>query len=490
MSITLNFYDEVKNIAKCNTLESLKQQIAFLYLLDPVDVEELIIKYDDEEKDVITITSEEDYTHAKQMKDLIINLEISDKSRLFKTQLELKKVNSSKSTNSNSVDKKNEILLESKSESLKEDIERRKRELEALLLEEKRLVEERLIEEEMKRKLLEEDNRKKLEEERAKLEKEELIKEEQVQEQKKKQKAEEEEIKIKEEQKLKEEELFKKKIFQDIVEATVSKKLKSLKKKLIAETVKSTVSQYNDIFGNISNTEVKGVKIEEEKLSIHYGVVCDGCSQRNISGIRYKCTVCHDFDYCEKCEESNHKIHEHSFIKIRKPEANCGFGPSFFPHCNKFGPFRKYKHEKMQKKHEKHSQKEIKENFAEKLIKTLGDTFKNIKSDFNNKIVFDKLFTCCNIEPNDMINKKEKVVDDDIKIEDINEVDINKVEEKEDLQDESYTAIFEIQAEEIENNYKLNGITRKEIVEALKKNKGDYEKTVSELYDNNSVLYH
>lgn len=33
--------------------------------------------------------------------------------------------------------------------------------------------------------------------------------------------------------------------------------------------------------------------------------------------MRYKCAVCHDFDFCEECEAT--KSHPHCFIKIKKP---------------------------------------------------------------------------------------------------------------------------------------------------------------------------
>jgi len=37
-----------------------------------------------------------------------------------------------------------------------------------------------------------------------------------------------------------------------------------------------------------------------------------------IVGTRYKCSICHDFDFCEKCEEEID--HPHAFLKIKRPE--------------------------------------------------------------------------------------------------------------------------------------------------------------------------
>ena len=55
-----------------------------------------------------------------------------------------------------------------------------------------------------------------------------------------------------------------------------------------------------------------------EKIT-HPGIVCNGCGNE-IVGIRYKCTICHNFDYCENCEEKESGMHGHPFLKIIKPE--------------------------------------------------------------------------------------------------------------------------------------------------------------------------
>jgi len=52
----------------------------------------------------------------------------------------------------------------------------------------------------------------------------------------------------------------------------------------------------------------------------HTSVKCDGCGKYPLTGTRYKCSVCKNFDYCEKCEESSFKTHKHPFLKIRQPE--------------------------------------------------------------------------------------------------------------------------------------------------------------------------
>lgn len=59
----------------------------------------------------------------------------------------------------------------------------------------------------------------------------------------------------------------------------------------------------------------------------HYGIYCDGplCKDKeNVSymeGIRYKCAVCHDTDFCANCEAhpSNKHNHTHPLIKFKRP---------------------------------------------------------------------------------------------------------------------------------------------------------------------------
>ncbi|EEQ90269.2 ZZ type zinc finger domain-containing protein [Blastomyces dermatitidis ER-3] len=63
----------------------------------------------------------------------------------------------------------------------------------------------------------------------------------------------------------------------------------------------------------------------------HYGVICDGplCSVSSkpvyIRGIRYKCAVCHDTDFCGNCEAHPDNTHNrtHPLIKFKTPVRNA-----------------------------------------------------------------------------------------------------------------------------------------------------------------------
>lgn len=57
---------------------------------------------------------------------------------------------------------------------------------------------------------------------------------------------------------------------------------------------------------------------EQDKIEHPY-VTCDGCN-KPLFGIRYKCSICNNFDYCSVCEEANAEKHPHPFLKIRSPD--------------------------------------------------------------------------------------------------------------------------------------------------------------------------
>jgi len=66
--------------------------------------------------------------------------------------------------------------------------------------------------------------------------------------------------------------------------------------------------------------------VNSSECDVHYGVICDNC-QGKISGIRYKCSTCPDFDLCSACE-AKPNIHDpsHVFLKILKAQNLGGRG--------------------------------------------------------------------------------------------------------------------------------------------------------------------
>jgi hypothetical protein len=122
----------------------------------------------------------------------------------------------------------------------------------------------------------------------------------------------------------------------------MSKYIENEVKKLKDDIVKKTLEK-NEIL--ISNYIEKLNKLEEDrknqfqtelsKLSkvsmsscntIHNGIKCEKCNKCPIQGIRYKCTICSNYNLCETCEELNsiEKFHnqEHDFIRMRNEGKN------------------------------------------------------------------------------------------------------------------------------------------------------------------------
>lgn len=112
----------------------------------------------------------------------------------------------------------------------------------------------------------------------------------------------------------------------------------------IQDKIKENIAFLGDLFANqIANfaqkMEQKKEEPKAEEKPIHQRYICDGCNAHPIVGVRYKCAVCDDFDYCEKCEEKFSETHKHPFIKIYNPQLNpsaikCVI-PEMFPDFNK-----------------------------------------------------------------------------------------------------------------------------------------------------------
>jgi len=58
------------------------------------------------------------------------------------------------------------------------------------------------------------------------------------------------------------------------------------------------------------------------KGNVHSHVTCDSCQCSPITGIRYKCSVCSNYDLCSKCEASGKHDAAHPLLKMTCP-ASC-----------------------------------------------------------------------------------------------------------------------------------------------------------------------
>ena len=56
--------------------------------------------------------------------------------------------------------------------------------------------------------------------------------------------------------------------------------------------------------------------LDKNEKVIFDKINCNGCGSKSIEGIRYKCAICKNFDYCEKCFRENSEKHNHPFIKF------------------------------------------------------------------------------------------------------------------------------------------------------------------------------
>lgn len=73
--------------------------------------------------------------------------------------------------------------------------------------------------------------------------------------------------------------------------------------------------------------QIGDARARADKLPVHYGICCDGplCKGHQhksyIVGERYKCSVCHDLDFCAGCEANPGNTHNrtHPLIKFKTP---------------------------------------------------------------------------------------------------------------------------------------------------------------------------
>jgi hypothetical protein len=102
---------------------------------------------------------------------------------------------------------------------------------------------------------------------------------------------------------------------------------------LLKDLIPQLLSSFANVGGNNCSAEPCG----QSQEGTHPGVVCDSCNS-SIAGIRYKCSVCPDFDLCQTCEAKS-GLHDssHAFLKITKPSQPSRGCPYRRPWANNTG---------------------------------------------------------------------------------------------------------------------------------------------------------
>ena len=73
---------------------------------------------------------------------------------------------------------------------------------------------------------------------------------------------------------------------------------------------------------NLYYNQYKTKIINKKNKEIHDGIKCQKCFTEPIIGIRYKCSICEEYNLCENCEKVNEETsdHPHVFLKFVKKE--------------------------------------------------------------------------------------------------------------------------------------------------------------------------
>ncbi len=380
MNIEINFFDEKIFLPayKAKSLVDFHNQIMNRFNISPAELCELKLKYTDDEGDRVTITNEEDFKFALQIKkELKIDIDIKEGTQLYQSLFPKE---------------------ESAVDLLKKEIEAKEKELQEILKKEAMERQRKLKEAEEERKAAEELEKIKLaEEERKRIEAENKYKAEID--------SQNERLRIEaEEEKLREQKMKKEADVKFLVSKLFEKEFEREKEKLLISVTERVLAQLNN-----------------ESPKVHTSVTCDGCGVYPITGIRYKCTECRNFDYCSTCEE---KIkHPHNFIKIKEPISYHGF-QKFRGGCKR-------------KKEEK---------FLEKTKDILNKVFPNIQFDL----------------ADDQVQKPIEEKPEEIRIE-----NKEKIEE-----------VYELQAKEILDVLNLS-IPFEELSKTLQENQGNIDSALS-----------
>ena len=340
-NISLDFFGEKITTIMPTDLTSLRSIIAEKFMFNPEDAAEVLITYmKDLGKKVIK--TEEDFRAFLKEKIDLITLDISQDSKLYKENFaSIEEENSKRKNELDDLSKKKEEIISEKRKKINEfnknikSIDEQIKKLQSERKNEKNKMKNeiaKLNKEEkdinnkivgLKEKLGIKDDQKEI---IKKAEEKRKIKMKKKQEKEKKRQAKEkkrqEKEKRKQEKKNSTDKNQKKSIDNKEQEKSVEKEDEKVEKKEDQKEEKK--EEFNPIinFKPINDViNLFGAFFQKDK-PIHFPVSCNGCGTFPIIGNRYKCTVCENFNYCEKCEAKLSGQHQHPFLKIYKSLQN------------------------------------------------------------------------------------------------------------------------------------------------------------------------
>ena len=336
-NISLNFFGEEISIKMPTSLSSLRQEISERFLFSPSDAAEVVLTYmKDLGKKIIQ--TEQDFVNFVSNKIGKIDLDISQDSKLYQKNLNsLQKESEEAKKELELCLKKKEEIKKEKDACLKEEMAKIKEvdiKLKRLLRQKKSL-----------QKKLNQDKKKFLEEEKENNNKIVTLKEK---------------LGIKEEKKVspKKTVLKSKKKVVKVVKLRAKNETNEKKEvhclvtcdgckmsplvgkrykceccpnfDFCEECYKKKKAKHGHSFKQVETNMLLKQILEKfspktenkEGKAVHRNVTCDGCGAYPITGTRYKCSICDNFDYCENCEEMYKNEHNHPFFKIYKPNMN------------------------------------------------------------------------------------------------------------------------------------------------------------------------
>jgi len=95
----------------------------------------------------------------------------------------------------------------------------------------------------------------------------------------------------------------------------IEEKFAELKSSLQKENAEKKPVSFNELL--IESNQQYSYKNQQNNITVHK-ISCKACQINEIVGNMYKCSVCHDYNLCENCENLHGLKHGHPFLKIRE----------------------------------------------------------------------------------------------------------------------------------------------------------------------------